>query len=221
MLPTNPPSVVLILSDLVRRNRVFFLLYALLLAVVGILQLRYTQEMLMQWINVRNSSPADVFFTYATYFGDGVFFVVVCLALLIYNRRTGAMAFASFALSSLMSLFLKEIVFPERLRPLKFFEHSIYQYRIIKGLDIYSYNSFPSGHTTTAFAMFSLLAFIDTNRSRGWFLLLLATLTGYSRVYLFQHFVEDAYVGSMIGTASTVVVWLWMWRWVKAGDVAH
>jgi membrane-associated phospholipid phosphatase len=206
------------LLDLFRRNRDFFLLFALLLGVVGVLQLRYTQENLMQWVNSHNSPTADVFFTYATYFGDGVFFVIVCVILLVVNRRIGAMAFASFALSSLTSLFLKVVVFPERLRPLKFFEHSVYQYRIIKGLEIYSYNSFPSGHTTTAFAMFSLLAFVDNHRGRGWLFLLLATLTGYSRVYLFQHFVEDAFVGSIIGTASSVIVWLLLWRWVSASE---
>ena len=202
------------LVELFRRNRAFFLLYAVLLAVVGVLQLQDTQETLMQWVNVRNSPAADVFFTYATYFGDGAFFVIVCILLVIYNRRIGAMAFASFALSSLTSLFMKAVVFPERLRPLKYFEHSTYQYRIIKGLEIYSYNSFPSGHTTTAFAVFSLLAFLDKNKGRSWVFLLLAALTGYSRVYLFQHFVEDAYVGSLIGMASSVIVWLALRKWV-------
>ena len=206
------------LLDLFRRNRDFFLLFAFLLGVVGVLQIRYTEENLMQWVNSHNSPTADVFFTYATYFGDGVFFVIVCVILLVVNRRIGAMAFASFALSSLTSLFLKVVVFPERLRPLKFFEHSVYQYRIIKGLEIYSYNSFPSGHTTTAFAMFSLLAFVDNHRGRGWLFLLLATLTGYSRVYLFQHFVEDAFVGSIIGTTSSVIVWLLLWRWVRVSE---
>ena len=202
------------LPDLFRRNRVFFLLYALLLIVAGILQLRFTQESLMQWVNVHNSPSADVFFTYATYLGDGFFFVLVCIILFIYNRRVGAVAFASFALSSLLSLFLKLIVFPDRLRPLKFFEHSTYQYRVIEGLNIYSYNSFPSGHTISAFAVFSLLAFIDDRRGRGWFWLLLAALTGYSRVYLFQHFVEDAYVGSLIGTATSIGMYLTLRRWV-------
>lgn len=202
------------LPDFFRRNRVFFLLYALVLIVVGVLQLRFTQESLMQWVNVRNSPSADVFFTYATYLGDGAFFVLVCIVLLIYNRRVGAVAFASFTLSSLLSLFLKLIVFPDRLRPLKFFEHSTYQYRVIEGLNIYSYNSFPSGHTISAFAVFSLLAFIDDRRGRGWFWLLLAALTGYSRVYLFQHFVEDAYVGSLIGTAASIGMYLALRRWV-------
>ena len=199
---------------IIRANYTFFLPYLLLLIVIGVLQLTYSQEQLMQWVNARNAPAADEFFPYATYLGDGVFFVLVCLLLTINNRRIGLMAFASFALSSLVSLFLKQLVFSDSLRPLKTFEHSTYQYHIIKGLDIHSYNSFPSGHTTSAFALFGMLALLDERKGRGWFFLVIAAMTGYSRVYLFQHFVEDAYVGSIIGTVSTVVVYLLMYRWV-------
>ena len=200
--------------DLFRKNWLFFGLYALALLVVGILQLRYSQEQLMQWVNYRNTEAADVVFTYLTNMGDGAFSVVVGLILLIYNWRIGVMAFASFALAALSSLFLKTMVYPNSLRPLKFFEHSTYEYHIIKGLDIYSYNSFPSGHTTTAFALFSLLAFADPQKNRGWFWLLLGILTGYSRVYLFQHFVEDAYAGSLVGTIASIIIYLSLHRWV-------
>ena len=200
--------------DLFRKNWLFFGLYALALLVVGILQLRYSQEQLMQWVNYRNTEAADVVFTYLTNMGDGAFSVVVGLILLIYNWRIGFMAFASFALAALSSLFLKTMVYPNSLRPLKFFEHSTYEYHIIKGLDIYSYNSFPSGHTTTAFALFSLLAFADSQKNRGWFWLLLGILTGYSRVYLFQHFVEDAYAGSLVGTIASIIIYLSLHRWV-------
>lgn len=202
------------LPELLRKNRVFFLPYLLALAGVGVLQMLYTQEQLMQWVNIRNSPFADTLFPYITYLGDGATYVILCLILLIYNRPIGFMAFASFALSSLTSLFLKTIVFPNSLRPLKFFEHSTFEYHIIKELDIYSYNSFPSGHTTTAFAMFSLLAILDDQKGRGVIFLLLAMLAGYSRVYLFQHFVEDVYAGSLVGTMSTVIVYLLLWRWV-------
>ena len=202
------------LIQLIRQNRLFFLPYAIVLLAVGALQLIYTQEQLMQWVNVRNNPIADILFPYITYMGDGAFSVVVCLILLIYNRRIGIMAFASFALSALTSLFLKTIVFPDSPRPLLFFEHSTFEYHIIKDLQIYSYNSFPSGHTTTAFALFSLLAFLDTRKGRGPVFLLLGMLTGYSRVYLFQHFVEDVYVGSLVGTLASVIIYLLMYKWV-------
>lgn len=198
------------LFDLFRKNQLFFFLYILALATVGVWQLVYTQEQLMQWVNVRNSELADLLFPYVTYMGDGAFSVVVCLILLMYNWRVSLIAFASFALSALTSLFLKSVVYPGSPRPLVFFEHSTYQYHIIKGLEIYSYGSFPSGHTTTAFALFSILAFLDRQKGRGWFWLLLGILTGYSRVYLFQHFVEDAFAGSLVGTLSSVIIYLLM-----------
>ncbi len=201
------------LINLFRNNRLFFFTYALVLAVVGLLQVFYSQEQLMQWVNTRNSVLADLIFPYITYLGDGAFFVAVCLLLLLLSWRIGIMSFASFALSSLTSEFLKKVVFHGSPRPLKYFEHSTFQYHIIKGLDIYSYNSFPSGHTTTAFAMFGLLAFLDEKKSRGWVWLLLGVLTGYSRVYLFQHFVEDTFAGSLVGTLSSVIIYLLMSRW--------
>jgi membrane-associated phospholipid phosphatase len=198
---------------LLRKNWLFFTLYALVLIVVGLLQINFSQEQLMQLVNVRNTEIADHIFTYVTYMGDGAFFVIICLILLVLNQRIGVMALASFALSSLTSLFLKSVMFPNSLRPLKFFEHSTFEYHIIKGLDIYSYNSFPSGHTTTAFAVFSLLAFLDKRKDRAWLFVFLGVLTGYSRVYLFQHFVEDTYVGSLVGTVSSVIVYLALRKW--------
>lgn len=176
----------------------------------------------MQWVNTRNSPLADLVFPYITYVGDGVFFVAVCLLLLAFNWRIGLMAFASFALSSLTSEFLKKVVFNGSPRPLKYFEHSTFEYHIIKGLDIHSYNSFPSGHTTTAFAMFGLLAFLDEKKSRGWIWLLLGVLAGYSRVYLFQHFVEDTFAGSLVGTLSTIIIYLLMGRWaIKSSPIEN
>lgn len=203
------------LTNLLRQNRYFFWPYLLTLVMVGLWQWFYTQEQLMQWVNVRNSPVADAVFPYVTYLGDGAVYVILGLILLLYNRRVGLMALVSFALSSLISEFLKKIIFANSPRPFKFFEHSTYKYHLIDGLDIHSINSFPSGHTTTAFAMFSLLALLDSQKQRGILYLFLAILTGYSRVYLFQHFVEDAYAGSLIGTIATVIVYLTMYRWAE------
>lgn len=207
-----------ILADLLRKNRFFILPYTLLLLIVGVLQVVYTQEQLMQWVNARNSSLADLLFPYITYLGDGAFFVFICLVLLPFNWRIGLMGLASFALSSLTSEFFKKVVFVGSPRPLKYFEHSTFQYHIIKGLDIHSYNSFPSGHTITAFAMFGLLAFLDPSKRRGWLWLFLAVLTGYSRVYLFQHFVEDVFAGSVIGILASVIIFGFMGQWATKSN---
>ncbi|RRA98818.1 phosphatase PAP2 family protein [Larkinella rosea] len=194
--------------EVLTKNRSFFIVYLFFFILVGVLMLLYTKTELMQWVNAHNWPTGDLFFQYVTNLGDGAFAVIVIVVLLFRSFRAALMGVAAFLLSTLIVRVLKEVVFTGSLRPLKYFEHSEWQYRIIDGLDIHSYNSFPSGHSTTAFAVFSLLALLDERKNRGWFWALLAVVTAYSRVYLFQHFVEDIYVGSIIGTVSSVVVFL-------------
>ncbi|MBO0937994.1 phosphatase PAP2 family protein [Fibrella sp. HMF5335] len=196
------------LSLLIRQNRVFFITYLLLLLVVGGLMLTYTKEQLIRFVNDFNSPPGDALFPYLTYLGDGGFVVVVGVLLLVLNRRAGWLVLVSFAISGLISLFLKLVVFPERLRPLRYFEHSNWEYHVIKDLHINEYNSFPSGHTTSAFALFAMLAFLWRHKAWGWTCVLLAAIAGYSRVYLFQHFVEDTFAGSLLGTITSIGVYL-------------
>jgi membrane-associated phospholipid phosphatase len=191
---------------LLRENRSFFLTYAGLFLAVGGLQLTFSQEELIRWVNAHNTPAADFFFQNVTYLGDGAFFVLLIVVFFIRSKQFGLLALASFAVSSLTSIFLKQVVFHGRPRPAKFFADSQWEYHVIDGLDIATINSFPSGHTISAFAIFSLLALLDERKQRGWALVVLAALVGYSRVYLFQHFVVDAFAGSLIGVLSSVLI---------------
>ncbi len=60
-------------------------------------------------------------------------------------------------------------------------------------------NSFPSGHTMSAFALYGLLALLIYNKKWGLPLFLMALLIGISRIVLTQHFLEDVYLGSWCG----------------------
>jgi membrane-associated phospholipid phosphatase len=194
--------------ELLRQNRFFFIPYALLFVAVGLLQLLFSQEELIRWVNAHNTAEADFFFQNATYLGDGAFFILLIIILFIRSKRFGLLALASFAVSSLLSIFLKQVVFNGRPRPALVFADSKWAYHVIKGLDIYTINSFPSGHTISAFAVFTLLALLDERKGRGWALLIPAILVGYSRVYLFQHFTVDVFAGSLIGVATSLIVFL-------------
>jgi membrane-associated phospholipid phosphatase len=67
--------------------------------------------------------------------------------------------------------------------------------------------SFPSGHTAGAFCIWTLLAFRFVGNHIAQILCLTtAFLVGVSRVYLIQHFPEDALFGSAIGLTIAVVV---------------
>ena len=69
------------------------------------------------------------------------------------------------------------------------------------------FSSFPSGHTMSAFAVFSLLAFFASHSKRQIFLFVsLAILVAASRVYLIQHFVADVWMGSLLGVMLAYLI---------------
>ena len=114
---------------------------------------------------------------------------------------------ASLALSSLISSSLKWYF--DTLRPMAFFKDLKVNWHYVDGVIVNIHQSFPSGHTTTAFALFTMFTLFSKNKNWGFLFLTLACLTGYSRCYLFQHFPVDVLGGSVIGTVSSLSVYNW------------
>jgi membrane-associated phospholipid phosphatase len=75
-------------------------------------------------------------------------------------------------------------------------------------------NSFPSGHTSTAFTLALLLAFLSKKNFWVYFFPLIAFFVGYSRVYLAQHFVTDVFAGMLIGIVSSFLS-LMVYEWYR------
>jgi len=77
------------------------------------------------------------------------------------------------------------------------------------------HNSFPSGHTTTAFAL-AFWVFLLTYRTRyqgwGYGALLLAGLVGLSRVYRGVHYPSDVLAGAAVGVVWGALVYLTLSR---------
>lgn len=157
-------------------------------------------------VNQNYSALADTFFYYLTYLGSGVAFIIVALYLMIFKDfRSGYYAIATFAVSSLIAQLLKRLVFDDRLRPSAYFK-DMEGLHFVDGLTLYGMNSFPSGHTTTAFAMCLLLTIILRKNGLGFVFILLAGLIGFSRIYLFQHFFIDVFAGAIIGVITAFVL---------------
>ncbi|MFN8353782.1 MAG: phosphatase PAP2 family protein [Spirosomataceae bacterium] len=186
--------------------------YLCLLLGMGAVQLVYSQATIIRAINQWHSESADVFFKYMTELGDGWFACVVIVGLFFYAKPLAGIAGVSFLSSALVAQALKRVFFDEVVRPSKYFEGQWSDYHRVTGVELLSDNSFPSGHTTSAFAVFCLLALVLPNKRWGGFLLIMACLVGYSRMYLFQHFMIDVYAGSVIGTSTAVVVFLYFRR---------
>jgi membrane-associated phospholipid phosphatase len=75
-------------------------------------------------------------------------------------------------------------------------------------------NSFPSGHATSVFALATILALNTSDKRFSILYLITAIITGYSRIYLGQHFLADVTAGALIGTLSGLIVY-WYLRQVK------
>lgn len=199
-----------IMYKLIKVNFPFFLPYILFIIIGGIVQLFYTKIELFSFINGNYHSVADSFFKYVTHIGDGLFYIATIILLALVSYRKAAIALSCYALSSGIAQLLKKVVFTDSLRPKAFFEKSSYAIHIVEGVTLHSYNSFPSGHATSAFSLFCLLSILTRNKRLGYVWFCLALLSSYSRVYLSQHFFGDIYFGSFIGVVSTVAIYYWL-----------
>ncbi len=153
------------------------------------------------FINSHHSAFADVFFKYVTYLGEGwLFLTAIPMALFVSSRSGIHIAFTGLFTLLLTALF-KQVLFEGEPRPVEYFKN-MYDLYVVPGVDLHSWNSFPSGHTMAAFSIYLALATWAKSR----WLILLCFLTafgvGYSRMYLSQHFLIDVEFGAILGIAS-------------------
>ncbi|MGB3618011.1 MAG: phosphatase PAP2 family protein [Catalinimonas sp.] len=191
-------------ADTLRTNRWFFVPYALLLLAGGALLLLVPKRELFTFVNGRYSDFGDWLFAYGTFLGDGLFVLLLTLLLLLVHYGRAALVAASFLFSGLLSVVLKNLF--NRPRPKLYFADEPDVVRLVEGVSVHGHYSFPSGHTITAFACFAMLALVSRPKSLGILWLLTACGVAYSRMYLAQHFFEDVFVGSMIGTACALLI---------------
>lgn len=206
-------------KDIYRENSTFFklLFFYLLLGLIIVIFIRKGDDVF--WLNQFHQPYADFFFQYITHLGDGLFFVFLSIIFLLFRKyKQAALIFSSFALSGLLSQFFKKVFFPDVLRPVAYLADST-MLHLVEGVEIHTNNSFPSGHTATAFAVFLMLALLFKRAIWGVLFFFLAFLVGMSRVYLVQHFFIDTYAGAWLGTFSAVSVYYWADKWEKSRKV--
>lgn len=114
--------------------------------------------------------------------------------------------FSSVALSGILTDIIKVIV--ARYRPPMFIKEHLY------GFNWFDFghmvNSFPSGHSTTAFALSVSLAMLFPKYKK--ILLIIATLTAFSRVVVGVHYFSDVLIGSLIGTLTAYYLYKYFYK---------
>jgi membrane-associated phospholipid phosphatase len=192
------------------KNSAFIVPYLFLAASCSVILAYFSKSQIHIFINRHNSPLFDFIFKYITYLGDlGVFGAFVIVVLLFVSYRQAALFASATLLSGIFVQLLKHSLFADCSRPLKYFS-GLYNLRLVEGVTVHSSYSFPSGHSTSAFSIFLVLAMFTRNHYLKFACFTLASLTAFSRVYLSQHFLNDAVAGSLLGVVFALGVELFL-----------
>ena len=151
------------------------------------------------WIQAHLRGPVlDRVVSFYTALGDaGLLFLAAAAVLLCFKktRKAGFTALLAIAIGFICTnLILKNLV--SRPRP----------WLMVEGLTAIvtekDPNSFPSGHTTAAFAFASALWRTAPDKWMRWAALICAALMGLSRLYVGVHYPSDVLVGVAVGLLS-------------------
>ena len=204
------------------KNNVFIGLSLILIVVLGLALLYIPKGELHLLLCDRHTPARDIFYRYYTTIAEW-FPYVVCVGILLFGR-IGDGIFASSAMigSALSTQILKHII--NAPRPLTWFGISMpdVELPLVEGVRMNSWFSFPSGHTTSFFALAFVVSILFTKSQEPRdkristivqiTLFILAAIGGDSRIYLSQHFTLDVYAGILVGTLITIVCYTVFYR---------
>ena len=156
-------------------------------------------------LNGFHTSELDVFFKYFTQVGGWVPCAVGGVFLLLKRWRIASVILAGQLVATLITTPLKRII--RAPRPSVILSELGIDFPMVEGVDLHSTLSFPSGHTSAAFAFCFAVALFCTKWWQKMLCLLVAIFCGYSRIYLSQHFLEDVLAGSVVGVVSILLLY--------------
>jgi undecaprenyl-diphosphatase len=137
-------------------------------------------------------------------FSDLGLVILPALLLATGRRRPAIAGLAAFVVSGTLGEILN--VLSARPRPIPL--HPVVPYGWL-------YDSFPSGHTTAAFAFAAVLARERPRHAVAAFVF--AALVGLSRIYIGVHYPSDVLAGAILGTAVGLGTCALIGRWRPSG----
>jgi membrane-associated phospholipid phosphatase len=191
-------------------NRYFF---------IGVILMAIGGALLMEWVPMgedvlyfseRRRAWLDGLFRFVTLLGEGYVFVLAGAWYLWRGARRVTLSIAVLGglvavVSAVTKLFFKGD------RPYAYFSKlgKLDMLVPVEGVELHrGATSFPSGHTMSAFAVYTFIALlIPRKRLMAVGLLLMALLVGVSRIYLAQHFFRDIYAGGLAGIIIAIIVY--------------
>ncbi len=186
-------------------TRLFLYLLALFTIVGAFLLFKFNKGDIFLYLNSKGSPFLDEIFKLITLLGLGGLLAIFAVIFLFIRYYYSILFAVSLIVAGIFSYLLKHVIFKGMPRPAGVFDLENLSH-IVEGIKIHKSNSFPSGHTMTAFSLGIILTLILKNRTWGIVVFAISFAVGISRIYLIQHFFIDVYVGALIGTAYTLLI---------------
>jgi len=214
-LPKTAPSfspipLTQIWKKLYKDNLVYWACLLVFFLTAGFLLLKYEQGSLLLFFSSHRSEWGDLFFRYITKVGEEPAYILFFIFFLFIRYRYALLVPLTGLLVTIVSSSMKQLFLHPR--------PSVY-YRSLGKLEeinlieqVYLLGgptSFPSGHTMSGFAIFTLVALLIPQK-KGMAILLfgMALLVGISRIYLVQHFLKDIYLGAIMGVGLAILIYI-------------
>lgn len=183
------------------RTRLLLLLSSIFGICLCILLLMVGNKALFLWVNTHATPRLGIAATYFSLFGEWFAMVFLIVISLWEDRKKTIGICLSWLLGACFSWTFKIWIFSGLARPYAYFKTKNIDLQLVEGIDVHSFNTFPSGHTLTAFTSIFLFQFLFTGL-KNWQIFLLFVLAmgcGLSRIILAQHWPQDVLGGLILG----------------------
>lgn len=211
------------MKGLIKNNAVFLSLSLMLLIGIGLALIFVPKGDLHMLLCDRHTGARDSFYRYYTHVAEW-FPYIICVSLLLFGRvGDGLMASSCMVFSALTTQLFKHLI--NAPRPITWFAANLpdIQLPLVDGVRMNEWYSFPSGHTTSFFALAFVVCILLTNKLSTLTSLLssiivqvslfiLALLGAYSRIYLSQHFAMDVFGGVVVGLTISILCFAVFYR---------
>lgn len=188
-----------------KRGALLTLIAGFLLVIISLL---IGKSEFFLYLNYDGGTIADFFFSYLTNLGDGIIWVPFILYFIFYKQKLLPLVFSAMLISTLFVQVSKNYINSDEARPTKAITEQACIHTV-KGVELHTTNSFPSGHATTVFCIFLLGCLFTPSIIYLIVGFILAILTAYSRIYLAQHFPLDAGAGMLTAVISIgISIWI-------------
>jgi len=185
-----------------------FCYFSFLLFLFAFFSYFYLDRPLLEFFYDHRNMHLYSFVYQLTHLGKSTWYIIVAFLLyLLWRKNKPSIAkaalfvFGTTVISGIL-VNIPKVIFG-RARPQLYLDDHIYGFYWFK-TDVL-YRSFPSGHATTAIAVWLAFALLFP-RFRLW-LLLIGMLVAFTRMIIYQHYLSDILIGGWLGAATTLALY--------------